>query len=263
MTARENFLIPVEIAGKKLALAACRVRNNDQPPSGAPIILLHEGLGSIAQWKDFPEKLSAATGREILLYDRQGYGLSPKLTEARRPDYLHRYAMIELRQVICTLELDKPVLFGHSDGGSIALIYAAHYPVAAALTAAAHVFVEDICISGIKEAVTAWQETDLPGKLARYHGDKTEQIFFAWADTWLSREFRDWNIEPLLAKITAPLLALQGAEDEYGTDAQVHAITRQVSGPARPLIIPNCRHIPHLQASEPVLKEASAFLAKI
>ena len=244
-----------------MALAGCWIRTDT--PARSPIILLHEGLGSITQWKDFPEKLARATGRDILIYDRQGYGRSPALTEARRPDYLNRYAMIELRQVIEALQIEDPILFGHSDGGSIALIYAAHYPVKAVISAAAHVFVDDLCIQGIKTAVETWKTTDLKEKLARHHGDKTKQIFLAWADTWLTKEFRHWTIEALLPEITAPTLALQGEEDEYGLASQVHAIADGVSGPAERLLIPGCRHIPHLQAPEAVLQAAKGFLARL
>lgn len=253
---REDFFVDT-LSG---ALAARWVRPPVYDTGRAPIVLLHEGLGSIGQWKDFPEKLAQATGRAVLLYDRQGYGQSPPLTGARQLDYLHRYAHEELPALLRGCGVEKPILFGHSDGGSIALLYAAEFPTAALITEAAHVFVEDLSVRGIRDARHAWMTTGLKDRLAKYHGDKTEQIFFAWADTWLTDWFRDWNIEKGIEAITCPALILQGEDDEYGTPAQVQAITDRIGPSAQGRLIPNCRHIPHFQAGEVVLEATQSFL---
>lgn len=238
-------------------------RQASTPPATTPIVLLHEGLGSIGQWKDFPERLATATQRDVLLYDRQGYGGSPALTAKRDADYLKAYAWEELPALLAACGVSHPILFGHSDGGSIALLHAAKFPTTALITEAAHVFVEEISLSGIRDAVTAWETTDLKDRLARYHGEKTEEIFFAWADTWLSPWFRAWTIEKDVEAITCPALILQGEEDEYGTATQVHAIVNRIGETAQGQLIPNCRHIPHLQAGEVVLGAVQSFLATI
>lgn len=259
MAVREDIQVQIP----DLILAAQWVSPDSGSHEKTPIILLHEGLGSIRQWKDFPEKLADLTGRSILLYDRQGYGNSPALSAKRDPGYLHDYALKELPALLSALEINKPILFGHSDGASIALLFAAHHQVEAVISAAAHVFVEEISKAGIRDAVEVWHSTNLKERLAKYHGDKTEQIFFAWADTWLSEPFDDWNMENHLPDITAPVLTLQGLEDEYGSPEQVHAIARQVSGPATELLIPDCKHIPHLQAEGAVLTAVDEFLSKL
>lgn len=232
-------------------------------PTKPVIVMLHEGLGSIGMWKGFPQKLALATQHTVLVYDRQGYGGSPALTEKRGIDYNHRYALDELPAVLKFCDIDKPILFGHSDGGSIALIHAAHHPVTALITEAAHIFVEDITIAGIVEAEKIWHSTDLAKRLSRYHGDKTEQIFFAWADTWQQEEFLQWNLMDELPKTTCPALIIQGADDEYGSPDQVTGIAQNVSGPCETILIPDCRHIPHLQAEERVLKISTGFLNSI
>jgi pimeloyl-ACP methyl ester carboxylesterase len=158
--------------------------------------------------------------------------------------------------------VDECILIGHSDGGSIALIFSSDHPQIArgVITEAAHVFVEDITLKGIQEAVEIWKNTDLKPKLARYHGDKTENIFTAWAETWLSAEFKKWNIEDCLPKITCPVLVVQGEDDQYGSNAQVDAIAGQVSGPAKCSLIPNCGHIPHKEARDVVAGEMIRFI---
>ena len=236
-------------------------------PSGAPgadwptLVFLHEALGCIAMWKDVPDRLSALTGLPGLIYDRHGHGLSGAAAHPRIPDYLGREALDVLPEVLAACGVADPVLIGHSDGGSIALLYASRFPVRAVITEAAHVFVEDVTLAGIREAVTAWRETDLPARLARYHGDKTGALFAAWADTWLSEEFAAWNIEDCLPRIACPVLAAQGEDDEYGTARQVESIVAGVAGWARALMLPDCRHIPHLQASERLLPPMAAFIA--
>ena len=257
----KDFIIDPEgrkLAGRRIIHSR---KNQNKPVHGKPtIVMLHEGLGAIPMWKNFPQKLALATGHDILIYDRQGYGGSPALSETRGIDYGHRYALEELPAVLKFCEIEKPILFGHSDGASIALIHAAHCPVTALISEAAHIFVEEISLAGIRDATHIWHTTDLPQRLERYHGDKTKQIFFAWSDTWQHTDFRDWNLMSELPNITCPSLIIQGDEDEYGSDEQVHEIAKHVSGPCETLLISGCQHVPHLQAEDVVLKATVQFL---
>ncbi|WDE08254.1 alpha/beta hydrolase [Thalassomonas viridans] len=226
------------------------------------LVFLHEGLGCQAMWKGFPELLCRATGHPGLVYDRLGYGLSSGLREPRTLDYMHDYALKELPQVLKQVIPGKAfILIGHSDGGSISLIYGAGQNplLKGIITEAAHVFVEPETITGIEAADLAWEKGKLKG-LAKYHGDKTGPIFKAWSETWLTDWFREWNIEALLPQITTPLLVLQGQEDQYGSAAQVDAIVRLSSGPAEGQMLENCQHTPHLEAQEVVLSLMADFI---
>ncbi len=243
-------------------IAARRIRPAGEPGSNGPtLVFLHEALGCIAMWKDVPARLSGMTGLPALVYDRHGHGRSGTLAGPRNPGYLEREALEVLPQVLAAAGVTDPVLIGHSDGGSIALLYASRYPARAVVTEAAHVFVEDVTRAGIREAMAAWRNTDLPARLARYHGDKTEALFFAWANTWQSDEFASWNIEDCLSRITSPVLAVQGEDDEYGTVRQVEAVVNGVSGRARSIVLPDCKHTPHVQAEEPLLPLIADFVA--
>ncbi len=233
---------------------------------GPLLVFLHEGLGSIAQWKDYPEKLCAEVQCPGLVYERQGYGNSDPLQEKRDNTYLHRYALEELPAVLETLGVVQDIiLVGHSDGGSIALIYAAHHPqqVKGIVTEAAHVFVEDVTLAGITPVVKQYQQGGLKKALEKYHGTNTAAIFYGWADTWHLPSFRGWNIEALLPRITVPVLAIQGIDDEYGTPEQVAAIVAQTAGPATPLLVERCGHNPHQQATAPVLAATANFIQQL
>lgn len=232
--------------------------------TGAPgpvLVFLHEGLGSISQWKDFPARLVAETGLPALIYARQGHGWSAPLSGPRPVDYLHHEARTVLPAVLAQFGLDRPFLIGHSDGASIALIYAAEPDAAVAglILEAPHIFVEEITLAGIRDAVTAWQTTDVPQRLGRHHRD-AETIFNRWHEVWLSPAFRDWNIEALLPRITAPTLLIQGRDDAYGSPEQIYATQRQVSGPADALLLPGCGHTPHREKAETVLTEMRTFV---
>lgn len=233
--------------------------------SGSTLVFLHEGFGSIPQWGDFPCELSIATGCPALVYERWGYGNSDPLTEPLTLRYMHEEALYSLPQVLTQCSISDVILIGHSDGGSIALIFAAQYSemVRGVITEAAHVFIEEITMEGILQAVRAYESTHFKELLARYHGDNTEMMFRSWTDLWLSPESWGWNIEEYLPKITCPLLAFQGEDDEYGTLAQVEAIAEQVSGPVKTVLIPKCAHIPHQQARETVLSEMTGFITTI
>ncbi|MFC5047474.1 alpha/beta fold hydrolase [Aquimarina hainanensis] len=231
-------------------------------PNSPTIVFLHDSLGCIELWRDFPEKLSSLTKCNVLIYDRQGYGQSKAFSSPRRTNnYLEIEAAI-LARLLRENSCQNAILFGHSDGGSIALIAAAQYPelISGIITEGAHIFVEDITIKGIKDAEKLYRETNLKSRLQKYHGSKTEAMFWAWASTWTTPEFRNWNIEHFLPKISCPALIIQGADDEYGTIEQVQRIHQQVSGTTRTHIIPNIKHTPHKEAPEIVLQLVTTFI---
>ena len=224
------------------------------------IVMLHEGLGSTSMWRDFPERLAAATMRRTLVYSRHGYGRSSPLDAPRRVDYMHEEANVWLPLILERLHVRRPVLFGHSDGASIALIHAARTEsdVGAVVALAPHVKVEDITVKSIAAAKTAYVTTDLPERLGRYHAD-VDSAFWGWNRIWLDPEFRSWNIEGLLPAIRCPVLAIQGEEDEYGTMEQIASIGRAVSG-ARLLALAACRHSPHRDQPAAVLEATRQLL---
>jgi pimeloyl-ACP methyl ester carboxylesterase len=230
----------------------------------APVIVfLHEGLGSLAMWKDFPQALCAAAGARGLVFSRYGYGRStPRPAAEKWPvEFMHVQAERVLPALFAKLGLGRPPwLYGHSDGGSIALLHAAAFPerVAGLVAVAPHVFVEDVSVASIEAARVAYTGTDLPQRLARYHAD-ADLAFRGWHDIWLDPAFRAWNIEDCLARIRCPVLAVQGEDDEYGTMAQIDAIARGVPH-ARLLKLPACRHSPHRDQPAALTEAVVAFL---
>lgn len=231
--------------------------------SGPTLVFLHEGLGSIRQWRDFPEKVAHASGCRALVYDRYGYGNSDVLREPRvGVDFMHDGALNELPELLENLEIENPILIGHSDGASIALIHAGTYLVRGVAVMAPHVFIEDICVNSIEKASKQFETTDLPRRLGKYHRD-ARKTFHLWADAWLDPAFRSWNIEEYLPRIKCPVLAVQGEGDEYGSMAQLEAIKRQVGGPCELLQLPDCGHSPHKDQPEKVLHSVSGFIKKI
>ena len=228
------------------------------------LVFLHDSLGCITVWRDFPDRLAAALGCDALVYDRRGYGASsPFGPEPRTPGYLEDEAD-GLARVLEACGVEHAVLFGHSDGGSIALVAAARWPdtVRAVVTEGAHVFVEELTLSGIRDAREALRTTDLRERLRRHHGERTDAVTSAWIDVWLSPAFRDWNIERYLPSVRCPVLVLQGADDEYGTSDQVRAIAAGVSGSVRARLIPGVGHTPHRAAPDEVLRLTTAFLTE-
>ena len=194
----------------------------------APLVFLHEGLGSVAMWRDWPAKVCQATGREGWLYSRRGYGQSDAVLDVRgqgrlKPDYMHTEAWAVLPALLKALNVVNPVLVGHSDGGSIALLYASRFEVAACVVMAPHIIVEDISIQSITQAREAFETGDLRQRLARFHAD-VDGAFWQWNDVWLSDPFRCFDIRRDCARITAPLLAIQGVDDPYGTMRQIDEI---------------------------------------
>jgi pimeloyl-ACP methyl ester carboxylesterase len=234
-------------------------------PHGAapPLVFLHEGLGSVAMWKDFPQQLCQQLGLRGLVYSRFGYGRSTPRPPAEHFPVrsMHRdEACATLPALLDALGIERARLFGHSDGGSIALLAAAHLPerVEAAVVVAPHCFVEPISIESIARARRAYLEEDLRERLAKYHDD-VDSAFWGWNDLWLDPAFRDWNIEAELDAIRCPLLAVQGEDDEYGTLEQIHAIARRLPK-TRLLALANCGHSPHRDQPEALIDAAGAFL---
>ncbi len=227
------------------------------------IVMLHEGLGSVSMWKDFPEQLARATHCGVLTYSRYGHGKSDRLREARPVEFMHHEATIALPALLERVGIQRPILLGHSDGGSICLVHAATFPASprALILEAPHVFVEDRTVQSIAKIRAAYTTTDLPQKLARHH-DHADETFFGWNDIWLDPAFRSWNIEDQLGAIRCPLLVIQGTEDEYGTLAQVDAIKRRVPQ-AETLVLANCGHSPHRDQPTATLQAISQFVEKL
>jgi len=249
----------VVVDGKRLETLWIGPRQSGRPV----IVMLHEGLGSIALWKDFPELLVARTGCCVLLYSRYGHGSSDKLMEKRPVTFMHHEGEVVLPELLDKLAIARPILLGHSDGGSIALIFAGKHPdaVRGLILEAPHVFVEDLSVASITEAKMNYPSTELPQKLARHHAH-VDATFWGWNDIWLDPDFRSWNIEEYLAAIRCPVLCIQGEEDEYGTIAQVEAIKAQVPQ-TEIVMVPNCRHSPHRDQSEQTLERMVEFVTRL
>jgi len=262
------------VSGSRLAVIACRDRRleieyawvGDQAPGRPVLVFLHEGLGSVSAWRDFPRRLCAALGLRGLVWSRPGYGRSTPREPGERwtPDFMHRQAREVLPALLDSLGVAAPyLLLGHSDGASIALIHAADHPgkVAALIVLAPHLFVEDISVESIEKARRAYLETDLRARLARHHADP-DSAFRGWNDAWLDPAFRDWNIEAIVARIGAPVLAIQGFDDEYGTMRQVDAIAAALPGTML-LKLERCGHSPHRDRPDAVIEACEGFLAPI
>jgi pimeloyl-ACP methyl ester carboxylesterase len=230
---------------------------------GQPVLVfLHEGLGSIRQWRDFPAQVARATGCRVLVYDRYGYGQSDVLQEPRRTvQFMHQEGLESLPALLSALEIQDPILIGHSDGASIALIHAgAGHKVRGVVAMAPHVFIEPVCLGSIRKAKETFESTDLPEKLGRYHRD-ARKTFYGWADVWLDPEFESWDIrDEYLPQVRCPVLAIQGRDDEYGTMAQLDEIARRVAGPCELLKLEECGHSPFRDRPEQTLQKINAFV---
>lgn len=230
------------------------------------LVFLHEGLGSVGMWRDFPDRVAKATGMGALVYSRRGYGGSDPVVLPRSVRFMHDEAYEVLPAVLDAAAITKAILVGHSDGGSIALLHAARFgpprPVAV-IAMAPHVFVEDVALANIRKARDAYEHGDLRSKLARYHGDNVDGAFLGWNRIWLDPEFRAWNIEDELPKITVPMLLIQGKDDEYGTLAQLESISRHARAPVETCILDACGHSPHRDQAERVTAAMTAFLGRL
>jgi pimeloyl-ACP methyl ester carboxylesterase len=250
----------VKVNGISLNFESIRIEHSQDETI---LIFLHEALGSIPQWRSFPTELCHQVGMNGIVYERQGHGKSDPLDQQRNADYLHDYAWRELPSFLDAILApeQKVILIGHSDGGTIALLYAAKFikRVKAVVTMAAHVINEPETIAGIAPAVHAFQSGKL-NKLHDFHGHKTEALFFAWADTWNSNDFLNWNICSDIRSVKAPCLILQGNNDQYGTVKQLELIQDSVSGICKTMLIRDCGHHPHLEKPNEIIQLISTFL---
>ncbi len=240
-------------------------------PARPTLVFLHEGLGCVALWKDFPDRIAEATGCGVVIYSRAGYGASSPVDLPRPLRYMHDEALETLPRLLDALALEDVVLVGHSDGGSIALIHAGgagqgdKARLRGVVSMAAHAFNEELSVTSIAQARDAYEQTDLRARLARLHGENVDIAFWGWNRAWLDPGFRDWSIEEYLPGITVPVLVIQGLDDEYGTGDQVAAIARGVGdgpGPgAQVCLLDDCRHSPHRDQPERTITRIAEFIA--
>ena len=234
------------------------VLDRDGDPALPAVVLLHEGLGSVGLWRDFPAQLADATGARLVAYSRFGHGASDPSPRPRTPRFMHEEALEVLPALLDALDVEDPILVGHSDGASIALIHAASHPVRAVVAMAPHVFVEELGLDEIRKARTAYETGGLRERMARHHRDP-DAAFYGWNDVWLHPDFPRWSIEDVLPEIDCPLLLIQGTEDQYGTLEQLDRIEAAVAGPVERLHLA-CRHAPHLEAPEATLAATAGFI---
>ena len=249
----------VDAAGARLEVERIDVGRG----GAAPIVMLHEGLGSVAMWKDFPHRVAHAANRDVVVYSRAGYGRSSSAALPYGVRYMHDEALVVLPALLDALRIERPILLGHSDGASIALIHAgaSGRPVRGLALMAPHVMVEDVSIASIEAAKVAWRTTDLRSRLARHHED-VDAAFRGWNDIWLHPDFRAWSIEAETRQVRCPILAIQGEDDEYGTMAQVERIA--ALAPDVELVrLADCRHSPHRDQPEAVLEALVRFVDRL
>src|SRR3954452_14545517 len=223
-----------------------------------PLVLLHEGLGSVGLWRGFPAALNEGTGRRVIACSAFGHGRSEPPPRPRTPAFFHEEALEVLPALLPQLDAADPVLVGHSDGGSIALIHAAYHPVTALALIAPHVFVEDVTVEEIRRTRELYESGELRARMARHHDDP-HAASFGWCDVWLDPAFRDWNIEADARGLTAPALLIQGADDPYGTLEQIDRIEARVRGPVRRVVLEGAGHSPQFEQPEAVVRALAAF----
>jgi pimeloyl-ACP methyl ester carboxylesterase len=254
----EGFL---DIGGQRLDYRMIGPRPQDAPT----IVMLHEGLGSVGMWAGFPEQVAQATGTGVFVYSRAGYGASSPVKLPRPLDYMHHEALETLPRILSAIGFRRGLLLGHSDGASIATIYAGSvqdHRIRGLVLMAPHFFVEDVSIASIAAAKTAYAQTDLRERLARYHAD-VDNAFRGWNDAWLDPGFRAWNITEELAYIRVPILIVQGEDDQYGTLAQIAAAQDECYCPVDVALLAGARHSPHREAPDATLKAVSDFADRI
>jgi pimeloyl-ACP methyl ester carboxylesterase len=244
----------IDVDGRALELL-------DLPGETPALVLLHEGLGSVGLWRDFPVRLHMTTGRRLIAFSRFGHGRSAPPPEPRTPAFFHTEALDILPRLLEQLDAANPVLVGHSDGGSIALIHAAHHPVTALVLLAPHLFVEEITVRAIAQTRTQYLTGGLRDRMARHHDDP-DAAFWGWCDVWLDPAFRAWNLEHEAARVTAPALLIQGADDPYGSLAQLDGIEARLRGPHARLVVRG-GHSPHLEHEREVVDVLARFLSEM
>jgi pimeloyl-ACP methyl ester carboxylesterase len=225
-------------------------------PGRRPLVLLHEGLGSVGLWRSFPQALADATGRRVVAFSRFGHGRSEPPPAPRTPRFFHEEALEVLPALLPQLDADEPILVGHSDGASIALIHAASHPVEGLVLMAPHVFVEDVTVARIRETRAAYVEGGLRERMARHHDDP-DAAFWGWCDVWLDPAFRSWSLEAEAARVTAPMLLVQGADDPYGTLEQLDRI--EARAPRAQRLVVGGGHSPFLDAPGEVVSAIASF----
>ncbi len=235
-------------------------------PAQAPtIVLLHEGLGCVALWRDFPEALAAKTGYGVFAYSRAGYGASSPCALPRPLTYMHEEAERSLPALLDVIGFREGVLLGHSDGASIAAIYAGSHRdprLRGLVLMAPHFFTEDPGIAAIAQAKVAFETGDLRERLTRYHGENVDGAFRGWNDAWLDPRFREWTLTEYLPEIAGPTLILQGAEDQYGSERQLEMAQTLCRCRLETVLLPDCRHSPHLDQRDATLEVIAAFLGE-
>ncbi|MDX1393347.1 MAG: alpha/beta hydrolase [Gemmatimonadota bacterium] len=232
-------------------------------PAPEAVVLLHEGLGCVAMWRDFPERLADRLARPVFAYSRAGYGRSDPVALPRPVTYMHHEGDVVLPEVLDAAGIERATLIGHSDGGSIAIVQAGSGDprIDRLVLIAAHVFNEPVSRETIAEVGRRYEKTDLRARLAKRHGANVDVVFHGWHDVWLSEGFREWNLEPYLPSIRVPTLVIQGEDDDFGTRAQVEAIVGGVAGPVESVLIPDCGHAPHRDRPDVLLETIAGFLA--
>jgi pimeloyl-ACP methyl ester carboxylesterase len=263
-------LMKINIKGNELEVLEIK----GTVPELAPLVFLHEGLGSVAMWRDWPSLLCQACGRSGWVYSRRGYGASAAIPDVRseaseregqrvgrhKPDYMHQEAWTVLPALLQALKIKEPVLLGHSDGGSIALLHASRFPVSACIVLAPHVMVEDITLTAIEQARQEFESGELRHRLSRYHAN-VDSAFWQWNDIWLDPKFRSFDIRAECRHITAPVLALQGLDDPYGSMEQIEGILP--SGPIERFSLASCGHSPHRDQAEQTTRIIRQFLRSL
>jgi len=235
------------------------------PDAADTIVLLHEGLGCVALWRDFPGRLAEATGHGVFAYSRQGYGASDPCDLPRPLDYMTDEGVRVLPKVLDAIGFRRGILLGHSDGASIASIYAGSvqdHRIRGLILMAPHFFTEPSGLAAIAEARVAYESADLKTRLAKYHDDP-ENAFRGWNDAWLHPEFKAWNIREPLAYLRMPVLVIQGKDDRYGTEAQVQAVVDDVYSPVDVEMLDDCRHSPHIERPEQTLALVTDYIARL
>jgi pimeloyl-ACP methyl ester carboxylesterase len=251
----------ITIGGKRLEINWYGPSPGDAPT----LVFLHHGLGCAAMWRDFPAKLAAAVGCGALVYSRLGYGRSHPCSLPRSVRFMHEEGLEVLPELLEVAGIRQCILIGHSDGASIAIIYAGGTtakPLLGVITEAPHVFFEKRTMLGIQKAKKAYESGDLRKKLEKYHGSNTDCAFRGWNDAWLNPDFVEWDIQEYLPGIKVPMLVIQGEDDEYGTTAQVKAIERSAGAGADAVILPGCGHAPHLEQETVTFKAMKDFILR-
>lgn len=250
----------IDVQGRKIEVRMIPGEATGCPP----LVFLHEGLGCVSLWRDFPDHVARRVGAPAVVYSRFGYGKSSGLTNARTPQFMHEEALEVLPELLDILGVSAPILIGHSDGASIALIHAAarSRPTTAVVLMAPHVMVEPICVESIARVTETYERTELKVRLARHH-DHVDDAFFGWSRIWLDPRFRTWNLAKESQALDVPALLIQGEDDEYGTLAQLDAIAEVAVGPVQRLVLTKCGHAPHRDQEAVVLDAISGFVQRL